>query len=425
LSIVAGPIGQLSRASGALATVIVSTVVVVMLGVVAVELFARLVANRPVDRAAVDAVMRWLAMALAAGVVLGLPRALLESLVPDGDTAPSLRSHLSLRPGLPVALILGLGAVIGLAALTPGGLGPLGAATFRPLADGSFLGPLAILFSAAVLGGAKPPESAAAIAAPALILVAAGHLAGRSISLAFLGAVVPYAVAALVALLALATAPWRKAIWWVVGCLVMLPPGPMLAPGLFTPGELLAVIALAATPVALILHIAVGRAPVWRMFRTATVEIVSFVVVVSAGAAVSLLLARVGVAEFVGAGTTRIGPPWLTLAVVAAGFAVLSLLMTPLLALAAVWPLAAGIVQRSGVDPNAALVTVALAGHLALAIRAVRPDATGTGPTRATGGWTVMMGPNEGWPLVFALLAALALVIAVPASVTLLTGPVG
>jgi hypothetical protein len=420
-----GPIGQLSRASGALATVVVTLAVAGMLGAVTVELFARFVANRAIDRAAAESVMRVLSIALVAGVALGLPRALLESLLRDGDTAPSLRSHLSLRPGLPVALLIGLGAVIALAATSPAGLAPLGAALFRPVADGLFLGPLAILFSAAMIGGAKPPESAAAIAGPALILVTAGPLAGSNVSHAFLGAVLPYVAVTLAALLVLATAAWRKAIWWIVGCLVMLPPGPLLAPGLLTPGELLAVVAVAASPVALILHIAVGRAPVWRMFRTATVEIVSFVVVVSAGAALMMLLVQLGVADMVKAGKTRIDPPWLAQAAVALGFALLSFLTTPILALAAVWPLAAGMMQRSGVDPAVALVTVAMAGHLALAIRTLSADATGAGPTRATGGWTVMLGPSEGWPLVFALVAALALVVAVPAAVTLLSAASG
>lgn len=341
-----------------------------------------------------------LAWLLACAMVLGCVIAWrIVRAGPLDAEARGQRSALSVWPGWPISIV---GTILAAAALLPGGV-PLSAAghlILGTLGDYTSLGVPLILAAAAAAAGSRGSQATAFLAAPTLLIVSVGFVGEISIANAAMAALAAWAMlAAGFSVLALI---WGRElfVWLAIGftslAVVALP----LGTGLFTPVEMLALVAALAVGNGLLLHTLIDGAFPRRVFSAGAVEIMA-VGTAMVFALLGFLLLRVYAVPLAAPAFLSALPPAGIGALAVAAMLVASALVTPVLAITLVIPVFAPLIA----GPRIGLL-LALAGIAGMCLRAVawKPGAEPASALR--------LSPAEG-------LAAIALLLAV-AAVTML-----
>lgn len=361
-----GLAAALATLSGALLLVLAGAAALLFVA----ETFARFaVGNSLLGPDMLDAATRHLGLAFAAAALPALPAALAAPFARIGE--PPLRSALALNPGALAAAAIWLAAVAASLAAAPMAEVGLKIAFERSavhFVSFVFLAlPLAIVLAAA-LGGARTPESAAAAAAPVVLVVMCGLLAELSIGTLFLSAVLPLLAAAVAITILYAFAPARAVTPWLTGISLALGATLLIATGLVTPTEALALVALFGLPAALIVRTLALKQPLGPMLRQMSTETVSVVAALAAGTLAILTLLQAGVSPTLGLEATPIA----LLAAGGAAFFAASCILTPVLVLSLALPFVLATVRTTGVDPLVAasvMLLLALAATIARAGR--------------------------------------------------------
>jgi len=325
-----------------------------------------------------DEIARHLGYGMAAASVLALPAALVAPFARAGDQ----RSHsaLALVPGCLIGLavaIVGIAATVATERSTSLMFVAEAAASFGNYEVLSF--PL-LIACAAIIGGARTPEATAAVATPIILaalipLVCA--LSGEPIGGPFdLVAVVAALIAGVVTAAFYAVAPARAVTPWVLGWVLVLAFEFFIASGLFTPTETAGLFALIGVIIALPLRRLVLReslAPMLRQLGTETIAIMSCL---AAMLFVLTPLTKSGLPDRL---VEAAAPGIATIVLLAAGYAVLAYLLTPLLTLA-LMPFAFPLLQRAGLDSVSTGALLLLLGAAAVIARAGRSRADRLAP---------------------------------------------
>ena len=380
--------------AGALATLAGAAVLVVALAAAALmtaEVFARAAASASLlGPDLFEQATRILGLGFAAAALPALPAALAAPFVRRG----ALRSHsaLALVPGCLVAVLIWIAAAAAMAAAGPGFEAGLDMALRRTIAAfDSFvflLLPLAAVLGAA-LGGARTPESAAAAAAPTVLVAVCGLAGELSIADLSLSVLVPLLAAAAALAILYAAAPARTVTPWLTGIALAIGMTLLVSTGLFTPTEALALIAVFGIPIGFAVRTLALKQPFGAMLRLMALETAALAAAMAAGAL------AVGALALMGAGPTlgiaSLSPAML--AAGAAGFFAASFLLSPVPVLMIGLPIALAALRVPAIQPvlaSAIFVLLALAAIVARAGRAA-PKGAGLTPLAAGIGATVFV----------------------------------
>ena len=331
-----------------------------------------------------------LGIGFAAASLLALPAALTAPFRSRGE--PPLRSHsaLALVPGCLLAVPILLAAVVALAMLAPSaevGLEMARRSLYSVYSSYTFAFlPLAIMVAAA-LSGPDTPESAAAAAAPIVLVALSGIVGELSITGLFLATLVPLLVAAMLLAILYAGAPAVAVTPWLVGIALAFGMALLTATGFLTPSEAMGLVALFSLPIALIVRALALRQALGAMLRHAAMETVSVVAALAAGVAAAHAIALSGVGrDLGGAGASRA-----LLATGAVAFAAACYVLTPVLVLCLGLPIMLAPLRTTGIEPmvtGAVMVLLGLAATLARAGRRA-PAGAGLPPLAAVAGAAV------------------------------------
>ncbi|MFO0987709.1 MAG: hypothetical protein U1F37_10110 [Alphaproteobacteria bacterium] len=324
-----------------------------------------------------DAGTRYLGLAFAAAALPALPAALAAPFARIGE--PPLRSALALNPGALFAVVVWLAALVASLAMSP--MAEVGIRIAFQRSAGSFENfvflalPLAIALGAA-FGGARTSDSTAAAAAPVVLVVTCGLAAELSIGTVFLSVLLPLiAAAAAIAILyafapAAAVTPWLSGIALAVGATLLI------APGLVTPTEALALIALFGLPAALIVRALALKQPLGAMLRQMASETVAVVAALAAGSLGILTLLQAGVSPTLGVEAA----PSAALAAGGVAFLAACCLLSPVLVAALALPFVLATLKTTGIEPVPATSIMVLLALAAVVARAGRRGATAASP---------------------------------------------
>ena len=332
-----------------------------------------------------DRVMGYLGLGFAAAALPALPAALAAPFARAGD--PPLRSHsaLALVPGCLLAAAIWLAALVATIATAP--MVEVGMKIAMQRSSAAFenfvflLLPLTIAL-AAVLGGPRTPESAAAAGAPVVLVAVSGMLGELSIAQLFLSVLLPLLAAAVVLASLYAAAPVRAVTPWLAGIALAFGMTLLVATGLFTPTEAIGLIALFGLPIALLLRTFALGQPLGAMLRHMAMETVSVAAALAAGVLATAALLLAGVDPTLGG--TGLSP-----AVLAAGGAVFlaaSYLLTPVLVFALALPFLLAALRVPGIEPVLSAAVLILLGLAAAIARAGRREPAGAGLTPLAAG---------------------------------------
>lgn len=340
--------------------------------VVFADILARYLLNDPlIDGERYGAVETYFGLGFAVLALPALPAAVVASLVKRGEPPVRSRSALALVPGC----ILAIAATIAAFVILVLEIGTTRAMIFseRTL-FASFTTYVFLFFPilvvlAAVLGGARSPESTAALAGPALLAGLFSYFSELSIASGFVALAVP-AVAAM-ALLALmfAFAPARGVAPWVAGLALAAGMAVPLGVGVMTPTETVAALACFGLAIALPVRCFGLGQKLGPMLRQAATELAALIVLVVAAAFIGLTISVLGGAA--NAIPASIDPR--TAVAYGAGlFFLLAFLMTPVFVLAASAVFVVQAVKGYGFDPAWVGTLMTLMGLSAMALRATR-----------------------------------------------------
>lgn len=382
--------------AGALATLAGAAVLVVALAAAALmtaEFFARAAASASLlGPDLFEQATRILGLGFAAAALPALPAALAAPFVRRGE--PPLRSHaaLALVPGCLVAVLIWIAAAAAMAAAGPGFDAGLDMALRRTIAAfDSFvflLLPLAAVLGAA-LGGARTPESAAAAAAPTVLVAVCGLAGELAISDLSLAVLLPLLAAAATLAILYAAAPARTVTPWLTGIALAIGMTLLVSTGLFTPTEALALIAVFGIPIGLAVRVFALKQPIGAMLRLMALETAALAAAMAAGALGAGALLLLGASPTLG--IASLSPAML--AAGAAGFFAASVLLSPVPVLMIGLPFALAALRVPAIQPvlaSAIFVLLALAAVIARAGRAAPPGA-GLTPLAAGIGATVFV----------------------------------
>lgn len=342
--------------------------------VVFADILARYLLNDPlIDSERYGAVETYFGLGFAVLALPALPAAVAASFVKRGEPPVRSRSALALVPGCILAIAAAIAALVILLLE-----GPIGSARVMILAERTLVDAFAryvflffpiLVVLAAALGGARSPESTAALAGPALLAGLSSYFSELSIASGFVALAVP-AVAAM-ALLALmfAFAPARGVAPWVAGPALAAGMAVPLGVGVMTPTETVAALACFGLAIALPVRCFGLGQKLGPMLRQAATELAAVIVLVVAAAFIGLTTSMLGGAA--NAIPASIDPR--TAVAYGAGlFFLLAFLMTPVFVLAASAVFVVQAVKGYGFDPAWVGTLMTLMGLSAMALRATR-----------------------------------------------------
>lgn len=364
-----GVLDMLASAGGALLLAISFAVAVVLL----LEVVGRYGAGRSFfSPDGMDSVLIYAGAGFGMASLLAVPAALAAPFRRAGDPPLRSRSALALVPGCLAGLVVLAIAFAVLAVLA--GLDPatklVSTAALQTFSGFVFpLLPIALVL-AALFGGARTPEATAAAAAPVILIAYCGLTASLSI-LGLLAATLPPLIAAAIVIAVLyAAAPAPAVTPWLAGIVLAAGMTLIVATGLFTPSEALALIAVFAVPISLLARaLALGQ-PVGPMLRQAATEMVSVGIIILAAAMASHALAFSGAQARV---MQALGSSPAVLIAMALVYLAASYLLTPLLAVSLLIPLAFPMLSAAGIEPSLGAAVAILLGLAAVAARSARP----------------------------------------------------
>lgn len=318
-----------------------------------------------------DAIVGWAWWAFLISIPFAAAFVLLDAFADkNDDDGDDVRSRLAVWPGLPLAIVLAAVALFaGGASNVPPTLllqkAVIGAETY------SFLGVAFAVAAAAGLTGGRPMRGVAATATPLVLVTLLGFFADQSITrLLFILAFPCLLIAVVCFVIALATQE-RGAIWWSLGFFII----PIVAlacnPGLVTPTEAAAIIAIVALPIGLIINTAVRQTSAGTAVIVAAAEVSALAAAVVASAMISFVLAMTGATTAIAAQAAAI-PPIAQLAIALLIALVGSYLLTPALSLGLIATIVIPLLKRSGLDPSVFCALAVLAASSAMMLRSVR-----------------------------------------------------
>ena len=368
---------SLLRLTSLLAVPLVWTFVAMWIVRIHIALYERYFLNRISSWEGIYEGPWWPSWLLAAALVLGCATAWRIARVgPIDAEARAQRSTLSVWPGWPLAIV---GIIAAVAALLLLGVAPgkFHVLAMQSLDDYSFTTvPLTLAAAAAATGG-RGKGAAALLAAPMTMLLAAGLLAELSITRLAVAACVPAAALA-IGFAVLASITGRELLTWLaIGFASVAALALLLAPGLFTPTELLGVVSLLAIPIGLLVHSLIEGAFPWRVFVVGATEILAASAALVLGALVAVLARVYGVVPEPLAGLPAWGPE----AIVAVAMLIGSFVLTPMLAFSVLAIVLFPMLGQANVRVGILLV---LAGVAAMILRSIdwTPAAEGTASLR-------------------------------------------
>ncbi len=265
------------------------------------------------------------------------------------------------------------------------------------------------------MAGADPPRRVATAAAPLGLAWLTALTLSQSIGATLTALALPLSILALPFLIGLAFAA-RAAVPWLIGIGAILLLSPIVASGVATPGEAVAVVSFFAGTVAVPLRLVLARSTVVPLLRVAGGEILAVIACFAAAAIVHIAAGIHGIAE-AGSGIVNGLDPGAALGACALIVIMLSALLTPLAALPAIALLGAGlpIAQVESLRVGAVIAMACLAGLL---IRSTAWQDDGTG--HKEGLESGKLPRALGWSAILVLLALIVGAVLVPDLVTAL-----
>jgi hypothetical protein len=368
---------SLLRLTSLLAVPLVWTFLAMWIVRILISLYERYFLNRISSREGIYEGPWWPSWLLAAALVLGCATAWrIARVVPIDAEARAQRSALSVWPGWPLAIvgIIAAVATLMLLGVAPGRLQVL---VIQSLDNYTLTTvPLTLAAAAAATGG-RGKGATALLAGPMTMLLAVGLLAELSIVRLAVAACVPAAVLA-IGFAVLASITGREPlVRLAIGFASVVALALLLAPGLFTPTELLGVVSLLAIPIGLLVHSLIEGAFPWRVFVVGATEILAASTAFVFAALAAVLPRVYGVVPEPLAGLPAWGPEVIAVVAMLIG----SFVLTPMLTFSVLAIVMFPMLGQANVRVGILLV---LAGVAAMILRSIdwTPAAEGTAPLR-------------------------------------------
>lgn len=306
---------------------------------------------------------------LALGGLLALP-GLVWVHVGTATATRAFRSPLSVYPGAAVVVVAAL-TTITITIIRQGtrGLEMVLSGALDIGGGYAMVVPSMVVLIGALLTGGRVAGVGAILSAPLVVLTLQSVLLEQSITHTAGGATIPFLLLALAlgsALITRGGLSWR--LVWPLGALATLPFAIFLATGLFTPRELLSFALIGALVIGLAIHGGARGERARRFAITVAMENGALALAIAGHALVMVALALLGVlgqgqiADFAGNDAS------LALAILALAHVALSALLTPVVALIPVLPVA-GVLIAAKLPPLMIMVVLATAAMLGLVAR--------------------------------------------------------